>query len=205
MTKIRKSKYKISRSVGTSIWGDAKDPVHKKNYRPGQHGATSVAKSSDYGLHLKAKQRLKAHYGRIREKQFKKIFAEAVRCKGNTGDNFIALLESRLDAAVYRMRIAPTIFAARQIVSHGHILVNSRKVNIASYTLKPGDVIEVKESSKNLGIIADALSRGDRRTPDYYEFDDKKFEGKFLRLPASSDAPYPFEHEVHLVVEFYSR
>lgn len=205
MTKIVKAKFKASRRLGVSIWGDGKDPVHSKNYRPGQHGQNTMVKTSDYGLHLRAKQRLKSHYGRINEKQFRNIFKEASRRKGNTGENFVALLESRLDAAVYRMSFAPSIFAARQLVSHGHIKVNGKRVNIPSYRLKIGDKIELKESSKQLPVIVESLARNDRAVPDYYSLDSGKLQGEFLRLPQTSDIPYPFEPEVNLIIEFYSK
>lgn len=205
MTKIVNAKYKASRRLGVTIWGDGKDPYNKRNYKPGQHGPSAMTKTSDYGLHLRAKQRLKSHYGRINERQFRNIFKEASRRKGNTGENFIGLLESRLDTAIYRMTVAPSIFAARQLVGHGHVLVNGKRVNIPSYTLKIGDVIEVKESSKQLPVIVESIAKGERRVPDYYEFAGEGLKGKLLRQPIASDVPYPFEPEVHLVVEFYSK
>ncbi len=205
MTKIVKAKYKASRRLGVSIWGDGKDPFAKKNYKPGQHGTNTMTKISDYGLHLRAKQRLKSHYGRINERQFRNIFTEAARMKGNTGENFIALLESRLDTVIYRMTVAASIFAARQLVSHGHVLVNGKKVNIPSYKVKIGDEVELKESSKQLPVIAESLARGERRVPDYFSFENDKISGKLLRAPTTSDVPYPFDPEVHLIVEFYSK
>ncbi len=205
MTKILKSKYKASRRLGVSLWGNSKDPFHTRNYRPGQHGQNALAKPSDYGLHLKAKQRLRFHYGRVNEKQFKNTFALASKMKGNTGENFIALLESRLDAIVYRLNFAPTIFAARQLVSHGHIKVNGKRVNISSQRLKVGDQIEVSEDSRNINLIATSFTKKDRTVPDYLSTDDKSPVGKFARIPVISDVPYPFDPEVHLVVEFYSR
>ena len=207
MTKIVNAKFKASRRLGASIWGDGKDPYNKRNYKPGQHGAGNamVAKVSDYGLHLRAKQRLKSHYGRINERQFRNIFTEAVRMRGNTGENFVALLESRLDAAIYRMTVAASIFAARQLVSHGHILVNGKRVNIPSYKLRVGDEIEIKAASKQLPVIAESLAKGERKVPDYFSFENDSLKGKLLRMPLASDVPYPFEPEVHLVVEFYSK
>lgn len=205
MTKILSAKYKASRRLGVSIWGDNKDPFNKRNYRPGQHGQTTIVKNSDYGLHLKAKQRIKAHYGRINERQFRNTFALAQKMKGNTGENFIALLESRLDAVVYRMNIAASIFAARQLVTHGHIRVNGKKVNIPSYRLKVGDVINLKDSSAQLPVIIESVQKMSRTVPDYMEFDSNSMTGKFNRLPIISDVPYPFEPEVHFVVELYSR
>ena len=205
MTKVVNAKYKASRRLGASIWGDGKDPFNKRNYKPGQHGAGTINKVSDYGLHLRAKQRLKSHYGRINERQFRNIFTEAVRMKGNTGENFIALLEARLDSAIYRMTIGASIFASRQLVSHGHVLVNGKKVNIPSYKLKIGDEVEIKSSSKQLPVIAEALAKGERKVPDYFTFDNDALKGKLLRPPIASDVPYPFDPEVHLVVEFYSK
>lgn len=205
MTKIVNAKYKASRRLGVAIWGDGKDPFNKRNYKPGQHGTNTMAKVSDYGLHLRAKQRLKGHYGRINEKQFRKFFKEAVRRKGNTGENFIALLESRLDTAVYRLTLASSIFAARQLVSHGHVLVNGKRVNIPSYLLKVGDEIELKASSKQLPVVLESLAKGERKVPDYYGYDNETSKGKFLRMPITTDVPYPFQPDVHLVVEFYSK
>ena len=205
MTKIVRSKYKASRRLGVSLWGDSKDAFNTRNYRPGQHGQNTMIKSSDYGLHLKAKQRIKCHYGRITEKQFRNIFAFAQKMKGNTGENFVGLLESRLDAIVYRMNIAPTIFCARQLVSHGHIKVNGRKADIASMRLKEGDVVEIKESSKQITVIQESVSKQGQTTADYVSFDVDSLTGKYLRVPTISDVRYPFTPEVHLVVELYSR
>ncbi|MEY3197348.1 MAG: ribosomal protein [Pseudomonadota bacterium] len=206
MTKIISSKYKASRRLGVSIWGNSKDPFNKKNYRPGQHGLNPTAgKPSDYGMHLHAKQRIKAHYGRINERQFRNLFTLAQKMKGNTGENFIGLLESRLDTIVYRMNFAASIFAARQLVTHGHILLNGKKVNIPSMRLKEGDVIELKESSRQITPVIESLSKMERRIPDYVTFDADHFKGKFARVPVISDVPYPFQPEVHMVVELYSR
>lgn len=205
MTKIINSKYKASRRLGVSLWGDSKDAFNTRNYRPGQHGQNSVVKTSDYGLHLKAKQKLKCHYGRINEKQFRNTFTLAQKMKGNTGENFIALLERRLDAVIYRMNIAPTIFAARQFVAHGHIKVNGKKVNIPSIRLKEGDVIELKELAKQIPVILETTSKQGNIVPSYLTFDSNSLSGQFVRIPVISDVPYPFEPEVHLVVELYSR
>lgn len=206
MSKIVKSKYKASRRLGVSIWGNAKDAFNKRKYRPGQHGLTpSMGKVSDYGTHLQAKQRIKAHYGRINERQFHNIFALATKMKGNTGENFIGLLERRLDAIVYRLNFAASIFGARQLVSHGHIRVNGKKVNIPSYRVDLGDVIELKESSKSLPLIIETVGKMERQIPDYITFDSSAFKGVFARVPSVGDVPYPFEPEVHMVVELYSR
>ena len=205
MTKILKSKYKASRRLGVSIWGDAKDPQISNNTRPGQHGANSMMKVSDYGLHLKAKQRVKCHYGSITEKQFRNTFKKACKMKGNNGENFIGMLETRLDAVVYRMNLAPTIFAARQLVSHKHVKVNGRFVNIASYMVKVGDVIEIKEASRQVPLIMESVSKKSRNIPDYIEFDDKSMSGKMTRIPAVADVPFPFQPEINLIIEFYSK
>ncbi|MCC8369110.1 MAG: 30S ribosomal protein S4 [Rickettsia endosymbiont of Oxypoda opaca] len=205
MTKIVSSKYKASRRLGVSLWGDSKDAFNTRNYRPGQHGQNTMIKTSDYGLHLKAKQRLKCHYGRINEKQFKNIFALAQKMKGNTGENFIGLLESRLDTVVYRMNIVSTIFAARQLVSHGHIKVNGRKADIASMRLKEGDVVELKDSTKQMAVVLESVSKQGQTAPGYLSFDVTSLSGKFVRVPGISDVPYPFEPEINLVIELYSR
>lgn len=206
MSNVLKSKYKASRRLGASLWGDAKDPFNKKNYRPGQHGAGgTVGKLSDYGVHLRAKQRLKNHYGRVTEKQFRKDFIEAQRMKGNTGDNFVALLERRLDAIIYRMTVAPTIFSARQIVSHGHVTVNGRRVNIASFKVKVGDIVQVRDSAKTIALISNSIASKNRSVPDYISFDESSMSGFLTRVPVEADVPYPFTSEVHMVVELYSR
>ncbi|WP_316353970.1 30S ribosomal protein S4 [Candidatus Trichorickettsia mobilis] len=205
MTKIIKSKYKASRRLGVSIWGDGKDAFHTKNYRPGQHGQNAMIKVSDYGLHLKAKQRLKAHYGRVNERQFRNIFTLALKMKGNTGENFVGLLESRLDAVVYRINLARSIFAARQLVSHGHITINGKRVNIPSQRLNDGDIIELKNNSKQIPIVLETATKAERTIPGYLTFDQTTMSGKFVRVPMISDVPYPFDPDVQLVVELYSR
>jgi small subunit ribosomal protein S4 len=204
VTRVIKAKYKASRRLGVSIWGDNKDSFHKRNYRPGQHGQNTMTKTSDYGLHLKAKQRLKTHYGRITEKQFRNLFKVALKMKGNTGESFVGLLERRLDAIVYRMNLAPTIFSARQLVSHGHVLVNGKRVTIASQRLKEGDEVSLKEFAKQMPLVVESISKTERKVPDYLSFDSDSMTGKFVRVPISSDVPYPFEPDVHLVVELYS-
>jgi small subunit ribosomal protein S4 len=206
MTKIVQAKYKASRRLNVSIWGDEKDAFLKKNYKPGQHGQQSrAAKSSDFGLHLRAKQRLKNHYGRINETQFKNTFKKAYKMRGNTAEQFVGLLESRLDAVVYRMNFASSIFGARQLVSHKHIRVNGKTVNIPSYILKEGDEIELKASSKEIPNIIESTTKLLRKIPPYISFEQSLFKGKFIKKPEISEVPYPFEVEVHLVVEFYSR
>lgn len=204
MTKIVKAKYKVSRRLGVSVWGDAKDAFHTKNYRPGQHGVGGKLKVSDYGLHLNAKQLVKSHYGRVTEKQFKNTFKLAAKMKGNTAENLAALLERRLDAVVYRMNFAPSIFAARQMVSHGHIRVNGKKVNIPSQKLKVGDQIELKDGSKQIGLFMESAQKQERTVPEYLSMDPGKMAGEFLRIPMISDIPYPFQPNFGKIVEYYS-
>ena len=205
MSKRESAKYKIDRRLGENIWGRPKSPVNKREYGPGQHGQRRKGKLSDFGLQLRAKQKLKGHYGDISEKQFRKIYDEANRRKGDTPENLIGLLESRLDAIVYRAKFVPTIWAARQFVNHGHVNVNGRRVNISSYKLKPGDLVEIKESSKQLTPVLEASQLGERDVPDFIEADHSKMSATFARVPALSDVPYPVQMEPNLVVEFYSR
>ena len=204
MSKRQESKYKIDRRLGVNLWGRAKSPVNRREYGPGQHGQRRK-KPSDYGLQLMAKQKLKGYYGNIGEKQFRKIYQEAVRRKGDTGENLIGLLERRLDAVVYRMKFVPTPFAARQFINHGHILVNGKRVNIPSYRVKDGDVIEVKNKSKQLALVLEAIASGERDIPEYLTVDTGALKGSFLRAPQLADVPYPVQMEPNLVVEFYSR
>ena len=204
MTKIIKSKYKASRRLGKSIWGDSKDPFHTRNFRPGQHGPTGRVKTSDYGLHLHAKQSVKAHYGRITEKQFKNTFMLANKMKGNTAENFASLLEQRLDMVVYRMNLAPTIFAARQLVSHGHVTLNGKKVNIPSQRITVGDKVEFKDRSKQIVVYLESAQKQERMVPEYLSMDPGKMSGEFLRKPMISDIPYPFEANFGKIVEYYS-
>ena len=205
MSKRIAAKYKLSRRMGENIWGRAKDPVIKREYAPGQHGATRRRKLSDYGLQLRAKQKLKGYYGDLSEKQFRSVYKEASRLKGDTSENLVGLLESRLAAFVYRMGVVSTVFAARQFVNHGHIKVNGNRVNIPSYILKVGDVVEVAEKSRQIPMVLEALQNAERRTPDYIEMDDKGLRGKLLRVPAFMEIPYPVAMEPNLVIEFYSR
>ncbi len=205
MTKRAESKYKLDRRMGQNIWGRAKSPVNKREYGPGQHGQRRKGKPSDFGTQLKAKQKLKGYYGNISEKQFRKYYAEAIRLKGDSGDNLIGLLERRLDSVVYRAKFAVTPFAARQFVNHGHVKVNGRRVNIASYLVKAGDVVEVKETSKQLVIVLESVQSAERDTPEYYEVDHSRMTAKLTRIPLPSEVPYPVHMEPNLVIEFYSR
>ncbi len=205
MTKRAAAKHKIDRRLGENIWGRPKSPVNKREKRPGQHGERRAGKLSDYGQQLRAKQKLKGYYGSIGERQFRKIYEEARSIKGSTSEQMIGLLERRLDAVVYRAKFVPTVFAARQFVSHGHIKVNGRRVNIPSYRCKVGDVVEVKEKSRELGLVIEATKSSERDVPDYLETDHGKMSTKMLRVPVLSDVPFPVVMEPNLVVEFYSR
>ena len=205
MTKRAESKYKINRRLGVNLWGRAKSPISKRDYGPGQHGQRRKGKPTDFGVQLMAKQKLKGYYGNISEKQFRKYYFEAVRRKGDTSENLIELLERRLDAVIYRMKFAITPFAARQFVNHGHVSVNGVRTNIGSYVCKPGDVIEVREKSKQLVTVLEAVQLAERDVPDYIEADHNKMVAKYGRIPGLSDVPYAVQMEPNLVVEFYSR
>jgi small subunit ribosomal protein S4 len=204
MSKRDSVKHKIDRRLGENLWGRPKSPLNARAYGPGQHGQRRKGKTSDYGLQLRAKQKLKGYYGSITVKAFKKLYSEAARVKGDTGERLIGLLESRLDAIIYRAKFVPTVFSARQFVSHGHILVNGKRVNIPSYQVKPGDKIEIKERSKQLGIVLEANQLGERDVPEYVEVDHGKQTATYVRVPALADVPYPVQMEPNLVVEFYS-
>ena len=205
MSKRDSVKHKIDRRLGENLWGRPKSPLNVRAYGPGQHGQRRKGKTSDYGLQLRAKQKLKGYYGSITEKAFHKLYVEAARVKGDTGERLIGLLESRLDAIIYRAKFVPTVFAARQFINHGHIKVNGKRVNIPSYSVKAGDVIEVKEASKQLALVLEANGLAERDVPDYIEADHNKMTAKLARVPAPAEVPYPVVMEPHLVVEFYSR
>ena len=204
MSRRHSTKYKIDRRVGENIWGRPKSPVNKRPTKPGQHGQGRRGKTSDYGLQLMAKQKLKFHYGDITEKQFRKTYDEANRQKGNTAENLIGLLESRLEAFVYRAKFVPTIFAARQFVNHGHVKVNGVKTNIGSYRLKAGDVVEIHEKSRNIALVLEALGSPERDIPEYIDVDPKAMTATFVRVPELNDVPYPVKMEPAQVVEYYS-
>ncbi|MEA2985948.1 MAG: small subunit ribosomal protein [Alphaproteobacteria bacterium] len=205
MTKRSEAKYKLDRRMGENIWGRPKSPVNRREYGPGQHGQRRKGKLSDYGVQLRAKQKLRGYYGNISEKQFRGIYDEAIRMRGDSGANMIALLERRLDALIFRAKFVPTVFAARQFINHGHVKVNGRRVNIPSYRVKVGDTIEVKESSKQLAIVLEAAQLAERDVPDYIEADHNKMAAKLARIPLISDVPYAVMMQPHLVVEYYSR
>ncbi|TNF63992.1 MAG: 30S ribosomal protein S4 [Rhodobacteraceae bacterium] len=205
MTKRTSAKYKIDRRMGENIWGRPKSPVNRREYGPGQHGQRRKGKLSDFGIQLRAKQKLKGYYGDMTEKQFRRIYAEAERVKGDTGENLIGLLERRLDAVVYRAKFVPTIFAARQFVNHKHVRVNGQIVNIPSYRVKEGDVIEVRDRSKQMAAILEATQLAERDVPDYIEVDHSKLTATFVRTPGLADVPYPVIMEPNLIVEFYAK
>jgi small subunit ribosomal protein S4 len=204
MTKRAPSKFKIDRRMGESIWGRPKSPVNKRSYGPGQHGQRRAKKLSDYGTQLQAKQKLKGYYGNITERQFRRYYQEASRRPGDTGENMIGLLERRLDAVVYRAKFAPTPFSARQIVSHGHVKVNGKRITISSYMIRENDMVELSAKARDMALVIEATKSPERDTPDYLEVDPGK-SAKFLRTPKLTDVPYAAQMQPHLIVEFYSR
>jgi len=204
MSKRQTSKYKIDRRVGANLWGRPKSPFNRREYAPGQHGQRR-RKPSDFGIQLMAKQKLKGYYGNITEKQFRRLYAKAVAAKGDTGENLIGLLERRLDAVIYRAKFVPTVFAARQFVNHGHIKVNGKRVTIPSYQVSDGDVIEVKEKSRELPLVLEAVASSERDVPEYVQVDLKAMKATYVRAPGLQDVPYPVQMEPNLVIEFYSR
>jgi len=205
MSKRANAKYKLDRRVGESVWGRPKSPVNKRSYGPGQHGQRRAKKLSDYSTQLQAKQKLKGYYGNITERQFRKYYKEASRRQGDTGENMVGLLECRLDAVVYRAKFVPTPFAARQLVSHGHVRVNGKRVTVASYQVKVGDSIELGQKARDMALVLEASKSAERDVPDYVDADHGKMSAKFLRTPKLADVPYASRMEPHLIVEFYSR
>ena len=205
MTKRISSKHKIDRRLKINLWGRPKSPFNTRAYGPGQHGQSRQGKPSDYGIQLQAKQKLKGYYGNINERQFRNIYKKAAMQKGDTGENLIGLLERRLDAVVYRARLSTTIFSARQLINHGHIKVNGKKVNIASYMVNEEDTIEIRDKSKQLAFIDIALANKERETPEYISMDEKNKKVTFVRTPKFEEVPYPVVMEPNLVIEYYSR
>jgi small subunit ribosomal protein S4 len=205
MTKRLKSKHKVDRRLKVNLWGRPKSPFNSRAYPPGQHGQARKGKPTDFGNQLQAKQKLKFYYGNINERQFRNIYRKAISKKGDTTENLVALLESRLDTVIYRGKFAPTVFAARQLINHGHIRVNKKKVNISSYLVKESDIIEVREKSKKLNIIDGALQSKERDVPGYILSDDKNKSVKLVRVPKFAEVPYPVVMEPSLVIEYYSR
>ena len=205
MSKRIKSKHKVDRRLGVNLWGRPKSPFNKRAYGPGQHGQRASAKPSDYKIQLQAKQKLKSYYGNLNERQFRNVYKEAARRKGNTGENLVGILESRLDAVIYRAKFANTVFQARQLINHGHVKVNGKRVNISSFYLNENDEVEIKDSSKQLNTILSASSSKEREVPDYLVSDQKKLTAKLPRIPKFEEIPYPAIMEPNLVVEYYSR
>ncbi|MDW3203899.1 MAG: 30S ribosomal protein S4 [Alphaproteobacteria bacterium] len=204
MSKRINAKHKIDRRLGVNLWGRPKSPFNKRETPPGQHGQRR-RKPSDFGTQLMAKQKLKGYYGNIGEKRFRKYYEEATRLRGDTGENLVGLLEHRLDAIVYRAKFVPTVFAARQFVNHGHVLVNGRRVTVASYKVRVGDVIEVRQKSREMPLVLEAIQSAEREVPEYIEVDHNKLTASITRTPKLEDIPYPAQMEPNLVVEFYSR
>ncbi len=205
MTKRIKSKHKVDRRLKVNLWGRPKSPFNTRAYPPGQHGQSRKGKPTDYGVQLIAKQKLKSYYGNINERQFRNIYRKAIKKRGDTTENLIALLERRLDTIVYRGKFAPTVFAARQLINHGHIKVNKKKVNVSSYLVKETDFIEVRDKSKKLNIIEGSLSNKERDVPEYIQSDSKNKSVKLIRVPKFAEVPYPVIMEPSLVIEYYSR
>jgi small subunit ribosomal protein S4 len=204
MSKRVKAKYKINRRLGVNLWGRPRSPFNKREYGPGQHGQRR-RRPSDFGEQLFAKQKLKGYYGNIGEKQFRRYYKMAVLRRGDTSENLIDFLERRLDAVVYRAKFVPTVFSARQFVNHGHVMVNGRRVNIPSFLVKDGDVVEVRQKSRELPMVLDAMDSPERDLPDYISVDRSKMTATFVRGPKFGDVPYPVKMEPNLVIEFYSR
>tara|TARA_B100001029_G_C15061449_1_gene458877 strand:+ start:670 stop:1287 length:618 start_codon:yes stop_codon:yes gene_type:complete len=205
MTKRINSKHKVDRRLKVNLWGRPKSPFNTRAYPPGQHGQGKKGKPTDYGIQLQAKQKLKSYYGNINERQFRNIYRKALKKKGDTTENLISLLETRLDTIVYRGKFTPTVFAARQLINHGHVRVNKKKVNIASYLVRETDLIEIKEKSKKLAVIDGSLANKEREVPEYIQLDDKKKTVKLVRVPKFAEVPYPVIMEPNLVIEYYSR
>ncbi len=205
MSKRVRSKYKIDRRLGCNLWGRPKSPWNMREYGPGEHGQRRRGKMSDFGLQLQAKQRLKGYYGNITEKQFRRIYEEAVRRRGDTIELLVGLLEQRLDTVVYRLKFVPTVFAARQFINHGHIRVNDKRVNIPSYRVKEGDVIEVRKQSREIPMVLESPELAERDVPEYLEVDHGQMRGRFVRTPSFAEVPYPVQMEPNLVIEYYSR
>ena len=205
MTKRLASKHKVDRRLKVNLWGRPKSPFNSRNYPPGQHGKAKKGKLSDYGTQLEAKQKMKFYYGNINERQFRNVYRKAIQKKGNTTENLVGFLERRLDTVVYRAKFATTVFSARQLINHGHIKVNGKKVNIPSYLVKAEDTIEIKDKSKDIVTIVGALMNKEREVPDYIQMDEKNKKAILIRIPKFSEVPYPVIMEPNLVIEYYSR
>ena len=205
MTKRLASKHKVDRRLKVNLWGRPKSPFNSRNYPPGQHGKSRRGKPSDYGTQLQAKQKMKCYYGNINERQFRNIYRKALQKKGNTTENLVGFLEVRLDTVTYRAKFASTVFSARQLINHGHIRVNGKKVNIPSFLVKPEDTIEIKDKSKDMGMIVSSMVSKEREIPDFIQMDEKNKKARLIRIPKFSEVPYPTIMEPNLVIEYYSR
>ncbi len=205
MTKRLASKHKVDRRLKVNLWGRPKSPFNTRNYPPGQHGKTKRGKPSDYGIQLEAKQKMRFYYGNMNERQFRNVYRKALKKKGNTTENLVGLLERRLDTVIYRAKFAQTVFSARQLINHGHVRVNKKKVNISSYLVSEKDIIEIKDKSKELNVISVALVSKEREIPEYIQMDEKNKTAKLIRVPKFSEVPYPTIMEPNLVIEYYSR
>ena len=205
MTKRLASKHKVDRRLKVNLWGRPKSPFNSRNYPPGQHGKSKRGKISDYGTQLQAKQKMKCYYGNINERQFRNIYRKAIQKKGNTTENLVGFLEVRLDTVTYRAKFASTVFSARQLINHGHIRVNGKKVNIPSFLVKPEDTIEIKDKSKDMGMIVSSMVSKEREIPDFIQMDEKNKKARLIRIPKFSEVPYPTIMEPNLVIEYYSR
>ena len=205
MTKRLNAKHKVDRRLKVNLWGRPKSPFNTRNYPPGQHGQSRKSKPTDYGMQLMAKQKLKSYYGNINERQFRNIYRKAIKKRGDTTENLVAFLETRLDTVIYRAKFAPTVFSARQLINHGHFRVNKKKVNVSSYLVKEEDLIEVKDKSKSLTIIEGCVNSKERDVPEYIQSDGKNKTAKLVRVPKFADIPYPAQMEPKLVIEYYSR
>ena len=205
MTKRAASKHKVDRRLKVNLWGRPKSPFNTRNYPPGQHGKSKKGKPSDYGIQLEAKQKMKFYYGNMNERQFRNVYLKAIKKKGNTSENLVGFLERRLDTIIYRAKFAITVFAARQLINHGHVKVNGKKVDIPSYLVKPEDNIEIKDKSKDMTIITASISTKERDVPEYIQLDSKNKTTKLVRVPKFSEIPYPTVMEPKLVIEYYSR
>ncbi|MGI9392244.1 MAG: 30S ribosomal protein S4 [Parvibaculales bacterium] len=205
MSKRISTKYKIDRRMGENIWGRPKSPVNRREYGPGEHGQRRMGKLSDFGTQLRAKQKLKGYYGNVNERQFRNIYKEATRMRGDTGENLIGLLEQRLDMFIYRAKFVPTIFAARQFINHGHVMIDGCRVNIPSYRVKPGQLVQLREKSRNLGLVLEAMQLAERDVPEYLNVNHSKMTAEMKNIPQLADVPYPVQMEPNLIIEFYSR
>ena len=205
MTKRLSSKHKVDRRLKTNLWGRPKSPFNSRNYPPGQHGKSRKGKLSDYGIQLEAKQKMKFYYGNMNERQFRNVYLKSIKKKGNTSENLIGFLESRLDTVIYRAKFAITVFAARQLINHGHVKVNGKKVNISSYLVKPEDTLEIRDKSKDMLIITSSIQTKERDVPEYIQLDEKNKKAKLIRIPKFAEIPFPTIMEPNLVIEYYSR